>query len=215
MEIAVIINFLGDSITEGKWADCPDNSYVSVTGRELGAMVNNYGVSGTRIARRTVPYRPDFEEDFNQRYLKMDKNADFVFVFGGTNDFGHGDAPIGLPEDKTPYTFSGALNILMENLINDYGRESVCFILPLHRSNEDDPMGDHVRSTPLGTLSDFVCALLARLEAHKLDYINLNGIFTKERLDELTVDGLHPNTEGHRIIAEELAVYLRNKKSIT
>ena len=35
----------------------------------------------------------------------MDSDADVVVVFGGTNDFGHGDAKLGTFESRDPYTF--------------------------------------------------------------------------------------------------------------
>ncbi len=207
----MIINFLGDSITEGKWAERQEDSYVEVAGRELSATVRCYGVSGTRIAKRRLPYHKEFNEDFNLRCDRMDKNADFVFVFGGTNDFGHGDAPIGEISDDSPYTFMGALNILTDKLIKNYGREKICFILPLHRSNEDDPLGDHVRDFPIGTLADFTAALVSVLDAKNIEYLSFGEIFTRASLPSLTTDGLHPNTEGHRIIGEEIAVYIRQK----
>lgn len=48
-----IINFLGDSITEGAGVDDPQNIYVARIGRMCGLKVaNNYGISGTRIARQ-------------------------------------------------------------------------------------------------------------------------------------------------------------------
>ena len=81
----MVINFLGDSITEGAGAGSPENMYVNLVGQKLGAAVNNYGVGGTRIARQTTPTDPPrADEDFLIRAAKMDKNADFVFVFGGT-----------------------------------------------------------------------------------------------------------------------------------
>ena len=100
------INFLGDSITEGVGASSPDKVYHQVMKREYRlAEARNYGVSGTRIARQSVPLEEAWERDFCLRAAEMDRDADAVVVFGGTNDFGHGDAPIGLPSDRTPETF--------------------------------------------------------------------------------------------------------------
>ena len=104
------INFLGDSITEGVGASAPDKVYHQVILRKYGlAAARNYGISGTRYARQITPTlnEPRFDLDFCQRYAGMDDDADIVVVFGGTNDFGHGDAPIGTPDDRTPDTFWG------------------------------------------------------------------------------------------------------------
>ena len=88
-------NFLGDSITEGHCASTPDKCYIEILKQKYGlSEARNYGISGTRIARQQRTYMfPEFDRDFCSRVGDMDKDADIVIVFGGTNDHGHGDAP--------------------------------------------------------------------------------------------------------------------------
>ena len=50
------INFLGDSITEGVGASEYARCYVEQFAAATGAVCRNYGISGTRIAKRRVPY---------------------------------------------------------------------------------------------------------------------------------------------------------------
>ncbi len=104
--------FLGDSITEGAAADSPEKIYHAVLKNLIGLeSVRNEGVGGTRIARQNNPSAETrYDEDYNKRYDLMSKDADILFIFGGTNDFGHGDAPIGKEDDESVYTFNGALN---------------------------------------------------------------------------------------------------------
>ena len=78
--------------------------------------VKGYGVSGTRIAVQKKEINEAWNENFIERAKRMDKNADIVCVFGGTNDYGHGDAPIGNIGDDNPATFYGALNTLFRYL---------------------------------------------------------------------------------------------------
>ena len=121
-----IVNFLGDSITEGVGASCEGNRYTDVLAREFGlARANNYGVSGSRIARQTVMTNEPHDRDFCMRMAEMDENADAVVVFGGTNDYGHGDAPLGVPSDRTPFTFWGACHWLMDGLLTRYAGKPV------------------------------------------------------------------------------------------
>ena len=95
------ILFLGDSITQGVGASSPETAYVSVFGALSGASVMNFGVSGTRIAEQKTPSNePSFDETFERRAERMPSDADVVVVFGGTNDFGHGDARFGCFEDR-------------------------------------------------------------------------------------------------------------------
>lgn len=84
--------FLGDSITEGVGVSDLKNLYCERVKAELGlSNAVNYGIGGTRIAAQA----DDGGQAFAVRYQKMDDDAALVIVFGGTNDFGHGTAPVG------------------------------------------------------------------------------------------------------------------------
>ena len=66
-----------------------------------------------------------------------------VAVFGGTNDYGHGDAPVGSFEDRTPDTFYGALHYLYSGLKEMYPKATIFVMLPLHREGEDNDNPDN------------------------------------------------------------------------
>ena len=90
----ITIDFLGDSITEGALASSQEKTFVALVGKMLPCFARNYGVSATRIAKQRIPSAdPRADLDFVQRVEDLDSTADFVVVFGGTNDYGHGDAP--------------------------------------------------------------------------------------------------------------------------
>ena len=210
----MVINFLGDSITQGAGADCEADMYVNVVGATLGCEVKNYGVGGTRIARQTVPSaEPCYDQDFLLRSEEMG-DADFVFVFGGTNDFGHGDAEFGELDSTDLYTFCGAANTLLKNLIARYGKEKLCVILPLHRVDEDNIYGDGSKKKPSKLLQDYVAALRAIAGKYGLDMMEFDKEFPYSQIapgQGLTTDGLHPNSYGHKIIAEKICEYIRSK----
>ena len=145
----MIIDFFGDSITEGACASSQNKCFVERVGQLLNCTVINHGVSGTRFAHQDEPsVSPRFDLDFCYRLKDLNKDADYVFVFGGTNDYGHGLAPIGNMEDESPNTFYGAVNYLANNLLKMYKREQITFILPLHRINEDNPYGEGAKPKP-------------------------------------------------------------------
>ena len=112
------INFLGDSITQGVGASCEEKIYHSVLKKEADlAVARNYGISATRFALQkgtTARPKDDYVDinSFCERFEQMDDDADVVVVFGGTNDYGHGDAGIGSFSDRTPETFYGACHYL-------------------------------------------------------------------------------------------------------
>lgn len=210
----MVINFLGDSITQGAGADCEADTYVNVVGATLGCEVKNYGVGGTRIARQTQPSQMSiYDQDFLMRSEEMGA-ADFLFVFGGTNDFGHGDAEFGELDSRDIYTFCGAVNTLLGNLTARYGKEKICVILPLHRVDEENVYGDGSKKKPSRLLKDYVFVLKTIAEKYGLDTMEFEKEFPYSQIapgQGLTTDGLHPNSHGHKIIAEKICEYLRNK----
>lgn len=207
------ILFLGDSITAGAGLNSKEEMFTALVGKMTGAEIVNYGVGGTRIARNREPSAdPSFDEDFLERAEKMNKQADMVFIFGGTNDYGHGDAPIGKIADDTPYTFYGAMNLLVRYLEKFYDKEKICFILPINRKNQDNLFGDGSKKIKSGTLKDYIDAETEVLNGNNVQYIDLRKFFPTEKLDKLTVDGLHPNAKGHKLIAEKITEYINNRR---
>ena len=208
------INFLGDSITEGHGCADPENCFVSRIARDDGAICRNYGIGGTRIARQKRPSeKPKHDLDFVGRFDQMDADADIVVVFGGTNDFGHGDAPIGTMSDRTPDTFYGALHQLYTGLITKYPAARIIVLTPLHRLKEDDPRGDGIKPVPSGVLLDYVRIIRQVAEYYALPVLDLyatSGLQPNVPVirEKYVPDGLHPNDEGHRILAEQIAAFL-------
>lgn len=206
------INFLGDSITQGVGASASEKCFVALVGKKLGCTVVNCGLGGTRIARKKEFSSHLQDLDFNAREPFMAKNADFVFVFGGTNDYGHGDAPLGDRTSRDVYTFCGAVRTLAETLIKDYGKEKLCFILPAHRYMDGKP-APYVAGA---ALKDFVNAEKDILEEYGIPYINLfdewiNEVKTIYNEDFFT-DGLHPNDKGHEYIADRVCEFITSRR---
>lgn len=210
------INFLGDSITEGAGASCVENRFTDVMAREYGVRANNYGIGGSRIARQVVMTQERCDRDYCMRMAEMDETADAVVVFGGTNDFGHGEAPVGTPEDRDPSTFYGACHTLMKGLLERYCGKPVVIVTPLHRLEEDCPQGDgsgRRRNTAL--LKEYRAILMEVAEFYALPVLDLWSVSGMQpRVDvcreRLMPDGLHPNDAGHAILAHRIAHFLES-----
>lgn len=206
------INFLGDSITEGAGTSSHDKMFTMLIEREYGAICQNYGIGGTRIARQKTPTEEKWDRDFISRVPEMDNDADIVVVFGGTNDFGHGDAPLGTMSDRTPYTFYGALHCLYTALTEKYPDVPVVILTPLHRLNEDSPKGDN-KPAPVGTLKEYVNIIREVAEYYSLPVLDLfkeSGLQPKVPViqQKYIPDGLHPNDDGNAILAHKIARFL-------
>lgn len=199
------INFLGDSITQGVGASSADSCYVSQFAKMTGATCRNYGISGTRIARRSEPYTtPTFDRDFCMRAVEMAETADVIVVFGGTNDFGHGDAPIGKKEDRTVWSFYGALHVLYDILLDRYPNAKIVILTPLRRAEEERDGK---------TLPPFVDAIRDVVKEYSFPMLDLYADFPVNLHDTETQhryipDGLHPNDAGHKLIAETIIQFL-------
>lgn len=204
------IVFLGDSITQGAGATKKENVYLEVCAKKLGAKAVNFGAGGTRIAPQITPSAEAFcDEYFLLRAKKMDKDADLVVVFGGTNDFGHGDAPFGRIGDKDPATFCGAYDALIEYLMATYGKEKLIIVYPLRRRNETATNGDGSKaegSKPLAEYHDAEKVVAEKCGLKSVDFWN-DGDLNPNTPDgnENFADGLHPNDIGHRLLGEKLA----------
>ncbi len=210
------INFLGDSITEGVGTSAGENIYLNIMKSEADlAEARNYGISGTRIARQQKPSEdPRCDRDFVSRVEEMDADADIVVVFGGTNDYGHGDAPVGSFSDRTPDTFYGACHILMSKLIQKYQHATIVFLTPLHRLNDTNLKGEGNKEVDVAPLSVYVEAIKEVADYHALpvlDLFALSGIQPNIPALRKTYcpDGVHPNDAGNRMIASRLMEFLK------
>ena len=202
------IAFLGDSITEGCGATSSDKFYVNQVAKILNAEALNYGISGTRIAKqKEVSELAIWDYDFLSRAETMEDGVDLVIVFGGTNDYGHGLAPLGSIDDQTSYTFFGGVKTLINYLIDRYGKEKIIVVSPLRRYQDEqkDPFNGVSLSTYV-SIESYVCNVLG---VKFLDLFN-NGIPKPETAegDKYTVDGLHPSDFGHRFIAEKISEFI-------
>ncbi len=210
----VKICFLGDSITEGAGASSRETCFVSVFGRKTGAVAKNFGIGGTRIARKETPSNnPKYDQCFLDRVDQLDPDADAVVVFGGTNDFGHGNGKLGTPADPATeeYTFYGALRSLCLRLIRRYPTKPIVFLTPLHRKSEDATVNEI--KIPCHPLRDYVAVIrevCAEYSIPVLDLFATAGIQPKieEQRAAFCPDGLHPNDRGAELLADKIIAYL-------
>ena len=212
------IGFLGDSITYGVGTSNAENSYEGyrfpdLVASAVGAKVYNYGISGTRIAKQTIDVPDDpWSEYFVLRVDRMEKDLDVVVVFGGTNDFGHGDAPLGDMSSRGDDTFYGAMHSLSQKLINKYPEATIVFLTPLHRLEEDSLINHNgIRREPL---KRYVSAIREVCEFYSLPVLDLyknSGMQPSvDVIRELYMpDGLHPSDLGAKKLAKMLISFLR------
>ena len=215
-----VINFLGDSITEGIGVtNRLQNRFDNIIKRECGLRaVNNYGVGGSRIAYQSKPSEnPRYDLYFCGRAITMDPHADIVVVYGGVNDYLHGDASMGAFGDKTPQTFYGGLYFLMDHLKKQYEGKTVIFVTPAHcnfyTGTDRAPSNHPYKPKDSYPLERYVAAIREManyFELPVLDFYNDLGVDPNrpEDAEKYTTDGLHFNNNGHAVIAQKMKEFL-------
>lgn len=215
-----VIDFLGDSITEGVGVeDRENNRYDNVMKRKCNLKASyNYGIGGTRFAHQSVPSeKPRHDLCFCGRVYDLNPEADIIVVYGGINDYIHGDAPIGTPNDTTPATFYGAVEFLMNFLKTNYPDKTVVFMTPAHSCYSDirewNPSTHPNKRKDALPVIDYVNIILKKGQEHHIPVLNLYetlGIDPNKEEDRLryTSDGLHFNDAGHAVLAERLIQFL-------
>ena len=216
------VNFLGDSITEGvgisDWENC---RYDNLTAKMLGfSKVNSYGIGGTRLAHQPFPSAtPRYDLCFCGRAYDMDTSADMVVVYGGVNDYIHGNALVGEIGDTMPNTFCGAVYFLMNYLKDVYKEKPILFMTPARcflRHEIDDllPSTHGAKQVAGKPLKDYVEIILETGKQFGVNVLNLyDGLgidpHIPEHFEKYTVDGLHFNEEGHRLLAQKLTEFIK------
>lgn len=214
-----IINVLGDSIAEGIGASGKEKSFPSVLAKLTGAQVNNYGVSCSRIT--DIVSDVSNPGSFVDRMYQMDKAADLIIVFGGTNDFWYGDCPIGKRTDTSPNTFYGALNTMITYLQSTYPNADIVFLTPYQQSKDADETHSYKRSTygnfGTGTLSEYRTAMLDRCQFYGVPVLDLYADYELNTVDnrdalarygQYLCDGVHLNDAGYNFLARKIYQFI-------
>ena len=189
-----IMSALGDSITYGEKVSSQEKVYFSLLGTMLGAgKLNNYGLSGSAVAGNH-PLR------FVDRFRAMDPDADLIFVFGGTNDFGF-HTPLGAMGDTTVDTFYGGLNLMMCEMMQRYPKSQIVFLTPLRR------LRDTRKNRAGNVLAEYAQAIKEMGAFYDIPVIDLYSApevcFLTDRYRYMK-DGIHPNDAAQSILADYL-----------
>ena len=210
------IAFLGDSITQGYGVSEPSKLYWQVLGRNTGAIVSANGIGGSRLAKQ--PGVTEFEgpeKYFELRVEELDPDADVVVVYGGVNDFGGSNAPLGRMGDREPDTFYGACHSLFLKLLNRYPTSEIVIMTPLHCGNEWVYVNydqTHTRNVAdLEGYVDVIREVAAYYGLPVLDLFRTSGMQSDVPIirEKLLPDWLHPNDIGHARIASRLEGFLK------
>lgn len=203
---------LGDSITKGTYMSRTQTSPNSIASPTFSEVVKeafgydtlvNYGFNGTSVSELAPVMR---EHAMVLRYKLMDADADTLIVAAGFNDFMN-SVPLGTEADREDISFFGALDVLYRGLKERYPNTAIYVVTPIHASTEDE--------NKLGLpLTEYIRAIRVRAEEYGFDIIDGFGVPINPKSTEdralYIKDGVHPNTEGHRLYGEYLVRKIRD-----
>lgn len=119
----------------------PESVWTKLLAEKHGMILTNFAQNGTTITRKTTTMSGATFLDTDSVHAKVMNNlnnpveADYIIVFGGTNDIARNDqCPLGTIDDATSQTFYGALNAICQRLIQTYPSGNICFITPYIRN---------------------------------------------------------------------------------
>lgn len=197
-------NQLGDSITFGHGVGTT-NTYAYLIGARNGMTYRSYGISGTLLSG--VSNGSGLSMCNPTRYNAMNNDADYVGVWGTTNDITVA-VPIGTDTDTTNATVKGALNILCLALIEKYPLAKIFFLTPLNHKTTAQPYADAIIS---------ICA---RWGIPVLDLYRVSGFYPINQVqrdalmynatpENPATDVQHPNITGHQLLANTVEAFMR------
>lgn len=178
---------IGDSITYA-------NKYQPLVQRSLGIKsVVTDAVPGETI--RTMA---------NRITAQNLQQIDLITVFGGTNDYANKTVLGTIHDAKTKNTFYGNLKYDIEKILADKQKNAtVVFFTPLKRGAFKKQVVYPKPNAAGFKLEDYVDAEKKVCKLYSIpviDLFNESGIEAKN-LKQYTIDNLHPNDAGHRLLA--------------
>ena len=194
---------IGGSIVKGTYTGENDKSPMSIAHpnfaeivcKELGFdELLNYGQNGVCLS----PFKGPFPKDATLRKFDFAEAGDALIIMGGSNDYA-ASIPIGKPTDRTESTFMGSIRLLFEKVAKIYPKEKVCVVNSIRRHVDgENEVG--------ATLADYRAAFCRLIS--EFGFIEVSGPdipmdpHDPEHREKYLRDGLHPNVEGHRILAD-------------
>lgn len=208
------IAFLGDSITLGYALEDRKDRFSTLVSQKLGAEEINLGITGTLVAKAGL------SRDNGTAYIdriEQVKDGDIVVIFGGTNDYFWSDRPIdGVGEDYFAYAFEKICDTC-----EALGKKDKLLVITPYKHNGTGNYkgGADFKASSTHDTSDL------NFNGHTIeDYANkINEICKKRNIKvldlqhtdgfdwkKLTVDGCHPNPDGHKWIAQKVVDALKD-----
>lgn len=225
--------FLGDSITDARHVGCTKN-YWGFLEDYLGIIPCVYGINGhqmDQIPGQMDKAKAELGDGFDAIFIFCGTNDfnDSVPVgewFSEKEDSVVVDGPQSVIRKHREHimdngTFKGRMNIVLSKLKNEYPDKQIILLTPIHRGyayfGPGNIQPDENWANAVGFyIDDYVNAVKEAGNVWAVPVIDINSLSGLYPLSEAHLkffskkdtDRLHPNTEGHRRLAQTIAAQL-------
>ncbi len=188
---------IGDSISDTGLI--PQRKYMTVLGEAFSNVtITNLGKDGSHFTNKTTGY---------QRFITQLQNhsstePSVITIFGGVNDYIQ-NIPLGDSSSTDNTNFYGALKEFVSALNAKYSSSKKVFILPLNMRNGVFSTNANGTNSLGNTLANYRDAMISVLNSNGMTYIDLHED-SELQPDLISSDGLHPNQDGHALLARKL-----------
>ena len=204
--------FDGDSITAG-YANA-GRSYANYTAEALGCSLSNTAIGGSALAVNPSPPSGQDRDPLIERLDSLDCGADALIINIGSNDWHYSWTPMGDMSSSDKYTFYGALKLLCADLLERFSGKPVVLCTPIKRV-QGNGLAYYEKNKYGKTLKDYSDAIKEVAEFYGIPVLDLyvecqiNPLIESHKAAYFAnADGVHPNAEGHTIIARRLKGFL-------
>ncbi len=202
--------FDGDSITSGYGN--AQRSYADYTAEAMGCDISNTALGSSTLAVKSSD--PTARYPLIDRLDAIDDTADALIINIGSNDWHYSWTPMGDMSSSDKYTFYGALKLMCEDLLDRFSGKPIVLCTPIKRI-QNDGLAYYEQNAYGKTLKDYSDAIKEVGEFYGIPVLDLysecliNPIIESHKTQYFTNnDGVHPNAEGHTVIARRLKGYL-------
>lgn len=198
---------IGDSITEHA-DDRSTKNYNEYIEDYLGMTSINYGIGGTGYRVSYLGAPPIYK-----RLDTFDTSCDLITVFAGTNDWDENDEIefiLGELGDTDPTaTFYGAIDYVLSGLISRFPTKRIAAFTPLPREKHWNEVSTQ-NTYNLLDVADAIKNVCAKYSIPCLDLTRNSNFYSKNSTfrEIYQPDGLHPNENGHKLVAEKILAFL-------
>ena len=205
--------YFGQDMEKSRGIQVGDTWWMQLSRLSGLTFLANASWSGSRVSCDELNSNSPFLSNHRMKALGRAGNPDFIFIAGGTNDWGWGRCDLGEFSTDTftdSVTFRGAYALLLYKLQKWYPNAKVVCLSIFPRGD-----GVNQKNGRGWTQAEGNSSIKRIAQQFGCEYIDCTTVAWSSDWGAYTIDRLHPTTAGSTLLAQHIANQLVSKKLIT